>query len=661
MRTLSLSLQRDKAYPISRQLYGAFLEDINFACDGGLNANKVANYSFDGQYYDKKTGRALSDPLRYWTLQGGEMESQTAGQLDGNSRFLSFYVSERAVLTNLGYNGHGQYAGKPVMSVAEGESYDFSCYIRGNYEGLCRAYVAAEDDSPLTDVFEFEAETAWRKVSTVLTGLRTDYGKLVFEFEGKGYLDLDLVIFMTSRYWGCQDPKWTAGRLRPDLVEALRRLSPSFLRFPGGRLVNGRNPGNAYNWKNTVGPLSGRRSDFNLWGETMEDGGYGQSCQIGFYEYFCLCEDIGAEPLPVLNAGLYGKNGKAYGLSPSDPLFESTVISSYLDLIDFCNGKKGSSYWADLRCEMGHPEPFGLSMIGVGNENGGRGYRKRFEKIEEAVHKKQPGIRLVCSAGRCAGGLTKLFQWRFSKKINAGGWVDEHIFRTPGWFIRSSRHYDRYERGSSKVFIGEYAANKHALGRRYAAEQANPYESALAEAAFLTGLERNADVVEMASYAPLFNMVGGVNQAHSLVEFNPYCHMMTANYKVQELFACHVGDNGVPVKGRLPKRLFASCTYDGTNFYLKLVNTGRARYGLTLPYEVGSQTVLHAELSARNLLTFRTDPVHSVDFTEGLLNPPRDEFDGSPVLRDPDAPVQTLALIKPHSVNLFVIPEKKKA
>ncbi len=657
MRTINLSLQREKAYPISRQLYGLFLEDINFACDGGLNANMVANYSFDGLYYDRRARKALSDPLRYWSLRGGTMESIAAGQLEENTRFLSFYVAERAVLSNLGYNGHGQYASKPAMSVLEGGSYCFSCSIRGNYEGTVEVRVEDEEGEALTDSFRFTAEKAWRKVETVLGGLADGYGKLVLEFSGKGYIDLDLVSLMNADYWGKDDPKWAEGKLRADLVRDLKDLHPSFLRFPGGCIVEGRGPGNEYNWKDTVGPLAERKANYNLWGRTMKDGGYSQSYQIGFYEYLCLCEDIGASPLPALSAGLYCQKRSLRKIALSDPVFEHEIVANYLDLIEFCKGAAGSSYWADLRIRMGHPAPFDLKMIAVGSENFGPGYRKRFLKIEEAVHRSHPEIRLVF-----AGGLTpyRLFlapKWRFAKLHNAGGWLDEHLMHSPAWFIRKTRRYDRYERGTAKVCLGEYAANGLFAGRKYAIEKANPYESALAEAAFLTGIERNADVVEMASYAPLLNMVGGVNYSHSLIEFSPRYTMRTANYKVQELFASGVGENYIPMRVKLPKRVYASCTYDGSAYYLKVVNTGRARYGLCVPAAQMTHRYLQADLSARNLLTFRARPVHSVDFCEGAVNPPRDEFDGVLVKRDETAAVSQLGLIRAHSVNLFVIKE----
>ncbi len=659
MKTLTLRIQKDQAYPISPKLYGIFLEDINFACDGGLNANKVVNYSFDGLYYDKKAGRALSDPLRYWTLTGGVAESECAGQISEKTRFLSFYVKEEAVLSNLGYNGHAEYATKPAMSVEEGHSYEFSCLIRGNFRGTVTAWVEDEAGEALTDVFTFDIPNAWAEKKGLLEGLRSEYGKLMLRFTGHGYVDLDLVCLSDADWWGKGDPKWTGGRFRRDMVEALRELRPKFLRFPGGCIVEGRCPGNEYNWKHTVGRLEEREANFNLWSETMEDGGYCQSYQLGFYEYFCLCEDLGAEPLPTLSAGLFCQARTREKIALDDPKFEEETVANYLDLIEFANGVPGSSKWAELRVQMGHPAPFGLKMIGVGNENYGRAYRERFERIEKAVHKVHPEIRLVFCGGLRSWKLTLAGKWDYVKTLCPGGWLDEHVFRSPRWFIRNNRRYDRYERGTAKVYLGEYAANGELAGRRYAVEKANPFISALAEAAFLTGIERNADVVDMASYAPLFNMVGGVNWSHNLIVFSSRYLMKTANYMVQQLFGANYGENYVPVKANLPKGCFCSCTYNGRDYFLKIVNTTRADYGLALPGRKMEHRCITGAPGTRNFLTFKGVPAHPVDIREGVLNPPRDEFDGKRVKREEGLEEQCLALLRAHSVNLFIIPEKQ--
>lgn len=654
MKTITFKLLKRQAYPVSCNLYGAFLEDINFTCDGGLNANKVVNASFDGLYYDKATGKALPDPLRFWKFEGTEGESIAAGQISPNSRFLSFYVKEAAGLCNLGYNGHDQYAGKAAMSIEEGHGYEFSCRIRGNFKGTVTVWVEADDATRLTSDYTFTTTEEWREVKTVLRGIGTEYGKLCFSFVGHGYIDLDLVSLMDDNYWGKGDPKWSAGKIRRDLVEAIADMKPRFLRFPGGSIVEGRTPENEYQWKDTVGPLIERKTNYNLWGASVPEGSYSQSNEIGFYEYLCLCEDLKMEPLPTLSVGRNLQQQKDADETLS-AYFEQKVIENYLDLIEFCKGKPEENRWARLRADMGHPEPFGLHMIGVGNENYGPLYLNRFERIAAAIHAVHPEIRLIMSGGSGLMPFAMSRKWQNAKTLNPGGWIDQHLYRTPRWFQRHHHRFDRYERCSSKFIVSEFSANRRSIFRNVAPEKANTFRSALSEAAFLTSVERNADVVDMISYAPLINMVGGTQWPQALLDFSPRYVMRTANYQVMKEFSTHFGENFIPIKASLPRGVVASASMDIKKIYLKVVNLTNATYGADIYTPEMTHIVLSAGLGTRNHLGYRGEPVQPIVWKEGFVNPPRDEYKGHKIKRENDPDKQTLSVLLPHSVNLFVM------
>lgn len=639
-RIMVMTGKAANAHPVSPDLYGIFFEDINFSCDGGINANMVSNYSFDGIYFSNEERKAVKDPLRDWIMEGGLLRSGKEGALHPNSGYGRVSVDGHAVLANLGFNGRKAHREACAMSIREGREYEFSCWMRVvDFRGSVSLRVADGENRALSETAEVESSGngGWTKVSAVVRGTSTGYGRLELIFDGSGTLDLDCVSLMDGDYWHKGDPKWRHGRLRKDLILALQDMKPSFMRFPGGCIVEGQLPENEYNWKDTVGELYERRSNYNLWSEKIEDGGYNQSYQIGFYEYFCLCEDLGMKPLPTLSAGLncqIRSQQRGEAVCPNIPVdseaFRTRIVDNYLDLLEFALGTPGSGPWADLRSQMGHPKPFILDRIGIGNENYGEEYFRRFEVIEKAIHERYPEITCVLCGGihpfeEDVMGLPGLNTvYAFAKQYPTA-LVDEHSYHTPQWFEEQSARFDHYPRGGVRVYFGEYAANSM-LGQLSAdgeseslrlMNESNQLDTALGEAAFLTGVERNSDVVAMASYAPLFNLVDSDQWNHNLINFNPRTLCLSTNYFVQKMFATHLGTQYVPFEGELPEHVYLAVTEDRDNLYVKLVNTGKAVRKLALQFgadivSAAGEVLRSDDPASRNDLQFAGEAVYTV-------------------------------------------------
>ena len=593
-----------------------------------------------------------------------------------------------------------------------------------------RTPAGSPSDSPVSaDVSPATIEQlgeGWVRVSAQVNGLATDYGKLHIGIEtgiGIGIrpsdvpgaegpsnpdnlnghsrpntadglddptapvvFDLDLVQFMDADYWGAGDPKWRYGKLRRDLVEAIAALHPAFMRFPGGCIVEGVTPGNEYRWKDTVGALPARRAQYSMWSFKMPDGSsYCQSYQIGFYEYFCLCEDLGARPLPTLFAGISCQSPyrDPQHMPIDSPAFRA-VIDDYLDLIDFANGDPAKGEWAAVRAAMGHPAPFGLDMIGVGNENFGADYLAKFDSISSAIHERYPSVLCVMSAGLFPFALPMRPAWSHARTIAAGSvpgatgellaargsatgeavMVDEHSYHSPEWFVSEAARFDDYPRCGAGVYFGEYSANGFLAAQPQTLARANRWESALAEAAFLTGCERNADVVRMTSYAPLLALVGGRQWNQNLIEFSPSRVSPTVNYEAERLFSAHVGGMSYAVSregdgGASDGTLFVSATGGDAPFrrFVKVVNTGADAVPLTLAVAMGDapgvrrvrltvRTLMGAP-HARNTLDFEGEPARSVTSRTNVSHLPVDE----------GRPLRFALSVKPHSVTLVVLEE----
>lgn len=500
-----------KGPEIPRTLYGIFFEDINHAVDGGIYAELVRNRSFEHR-----------NPSEGWIFLGDEgvrfsIESDVPLTLQNPHYLRIAFPSSggKGEVVNWGYDG---------IPLEEGKTYRFSLFARIEGQSPETIRVSLEDVAGKKyakgEIHALSLE--WKAYTLELSPQEScASARLVLQVEGQGAMALDMVSLFPGDTWKGRDNGW-----RKDLVEMLLALRPGFLRFPGGCIVEGHRLENAYRWKRTIGPVAERPTQWNLWG-------YHQSFGLGFSEYFLLAEDLGAEPMPVLNAGI-SCQVRGAEFVPLEKMDE--WVQDALDLIEYANGS-ATRPWGKKRAESGHPEPFGLKYLGIGNENWGEGYFERFALFQRAIKERFPGIQLVFSSGTSPAGLLfeKAWEWAKAHGVDI---VDEHMYMPPQWFLASASRYDTYDRNGPKVMVGEYAA--HTMGRR------NNLEAALAEAAFMTGLERNADVVIMASYAPLFNRAGWSQWIPDLIWFNSREAFGTPSYYVQYLFSTNLGDFVLP-------------------------------------------------------------------------------------------------------------------
>lgn len=564
----TITVQADKpGAQINPAMWGIFFEDINFGADGGLYAELVKNRSFE-----------FPDPLMGWikispSLAHGDLAVRTDDPFDPNNPHYVRIISEGTApfgLSNEGFRG---------MGVRKGEAYNFSAQIRGvDGSPLLRLQLYGGDGSLLDSVVLQNFSSAWKKYSATLHPKDTDpKARLALVLDGKGIVDVDMVSLFPQHTW--QD---RPGGLRADMVQALADLHPGFLRFPGGCIVEGSVLARRYQWKNTIGPIEDRQLLINRWNYEFQHRptpDYFQTFGLGFFEYFQLCEDIGAEPLPILNCGMACQFNSGE-LCPIDEL--QPYIQDTLDLIEFANGATNTT-WGAKRAALGHPEPFHLKLLGVGNEQWGQQYIDRYTKFAQALKKKYPDVQLISAAGPDPADQRFQFAWTKLRGLHADI-IDEHCYARPEWFFSNTHRYDNYDRNGPKVFMGEYAAQSDKV---VSVKNKNNLECALAEAAYMTGLERNADVVRMASYAPLFANTEAWQWTPDLIWVNSLKIYETPNYYVQQLFSCNRGDvvlptqvDGIETNIAGIADLYASSTRDekAGEIILKVVNSdGTAR------------------------------------------------------------------------------------
>lgn len=519
---------------ISPSLYGIFFEDINFGADGGLYAELVKNRSFE-----------FPEPMMGWSKAGTGNADGTAKVLDqdplnaANPHYLRLTVVAAGGygVTNEGFSG---------MGVREGEEYRFSVFARGEKAAVLHVELLARDGKVLAATNIKGLQAAWTKESATLRPTATDaHARLRVLLVTPGQADLDMVSLFPARTW-----KNRPNGLRADVVQWLADLKPGFLRFPGGCIVEGRYLSTRYQWKNTIGKPEERRLIINRWNDEFKhrpSPDYFQTFGLGFYEYFLLCEDIGAEPLPILNCGMACQfNSKE--LAPLDGL--DAYIQDALDLIEFANGP-ATSPWGARRAEMGHPKPFNMKMLGVGNEQWGPQYVERYIPFVKAIKAKYPEIQLIGATGSDPeifpnGSAEVKFMQEQLQGLKADI-IDEHFYRKPDWFLDSAGHYDNYPRTGSKIFVGEYGAQSVGVA---SPDNRNTWQCALSEAAFMTGLERNADLVVMSCYAPLFGHEDRWQWRPDLIWFDNLASYGSANYYVQQMFSLNRGDTLLPVEVR---------------------------------------------------------------------------------------------------------------
>lgn len=505
---------RAKGPRIDDRMYGVFYEDINRAADGGLYAELVQNRSFEYATAD----HASYTPLTSWSVTGTARTADDDGRLhERNRTYLA--LDAGSSVTNSGYN--------TGISVERGKKYDFSVWART--DGRAALTVSLTDSAgALAPARKVTARGGWTKYEATFTASRTSTtGRLTVATDRAAALDM-VSLFPRDTFKGRENG------LRKDLAEKIAALDPGFVRFPGGCLVNtgsmedyseesGWQRKRSYQWKDTVGPVEQRATNANFWG-------YNQSYGLGYYEYFQFSEDIGAMPLPVVPALV---TGCGQNRATDDEELLQRHIQDTLDLIEFANGPV-SSEWGRERARMGHPKPFELTHLAVGNEeNLPVEFFARFERFRAAIEAEYPEITVISNSGPDDAGTTFDTAWKLNREADVD-MVDEHYYNSPQWFLQNNDRYDSYDREGPDVFLGEYAS------------QGNAWRNALAEAAFMTGLERNADIVKLASYAPLLANEDYVQWSPDMIWFNNHASWGSANYETQKLFMTNVGDRVVP-------------------------------------------------------------------------------------------------------------------
>ena len=583
---------------VSPTMYGIFFEDINYAADGGLYGELVKNRSFE-----------FPQALLGWKAFG-KFEVKN----DGPFKRCPHYVV-------LNYSGHNDAAtglqneGYFGIGVEKNEEYRFSVWAKA-LSGEAKVEVSLVDESTMDEHQEFATaelkvgSNEWKKYELILKPSKTvQKANLRLLLKGKNGVALEHVSLFPKNTF-----KNRENGMRRDLAQALYDLHPGVFRFPGGCIVEGSSLEQRYQWKNSIGPVENRPLNGNRWLSTFNYRlfpDYYQSYGLGFYEYFLLSEDIGAEPLPVLNVGMacqYQNWNDPKAHVPVDSL--QPYIQDCLDLIEFANGDVNTT-WGKKRAEMGHPEPFNLKYLAVGNEQWDNLYYERLRPFVKAIRAKYPNIRLIGTSGPDSEGEMFDKGWKAMKEIKAD-LVDEHFYRNEQWFLSHGLRYEGYDRKGPKVFAGEYAC--HGKGKKW-----NHFETSLYEAAFMTDIERNADVVEMATYAPLFAHVDGWQWRPDLIWYDNTRMFKSVSYYVQQMYACNKGTNvlqlsmnGKPVAGQEGQDgLFASAVVDKQKgeIIVKVINTSDKAQDVTLNLNglkgsrSASVTTLHSDnMDAENTL-----------------------------------------------------------
>ncbi len=551
----------DAAHPgaaLSPSMFGIFFEDINFGADGGLYPELVKNRSFEFQ--EPLTGwhEILGLSSKGFDPPKGELSVHTEDPLNQlNPHYLRVRVYDSGYgFRNTGFRGIG---------VQSGAEYRFSAYARSGGPKSIRATITDSSGRELGSGKLEGFDDHWKRYETVIrTNATEPHAQLNVFVDGVGNLDLDMVSLFPVDTW-----KHRPNGLRKDLVQLLSDMHPGFLRFPGGCIVEGRLLATRYRWKTTVGDIDQRQTIINRWNDEFDfrpAPDYFQSFGLGFYEYFQLAEDIGAAPLPILNCGMACQFNSSE-TAALDQLDE--YVRDALDLIEFANGSV-TTPWGKLRAQMGHPEPFHLTMLGVGNEQWGSRYVDRYKVFAAALKAQHPEIKLVVSAGPFPAGEPFESLWSSWRTLKPDI-VDEHYYMNPEWFLANTGRYNGYDRSGPKVFAGEYAVQTAGIT---SSENRNNWKAAIAEAAFMTGLERNGDVVRMASYAPLLAHAEAWQWKPDAIWFDNLHSYGTPNYYVQKVFASNVGTRIVPVTPQAEGGLYTSASLDERNHELivKVIN-----------------------------------------------------------------------------------------
>lgn len=582
---------------ISPTMYGVFFEDINFGADGGLYAELVKNRSFE---FDR--------PLRGWTVlkkEGAAVRTLPLREASrsGNPRFLRVQVEQQGGgvgLNNEGFRG---------MGIRQDIPYRFSLDARSLQGGVTGLRVELVDsDGQVLATSQMDGLTGeWQTLKCKLISPKDEAkATLNLWFSGEGAIDVDMISLFPSDTW-----KNRENGLRKDLVQLLSDMKPGFLRFPGGCIVEGFDLSQRYQWKNTIGDPGQRTVTINRWNFEFSHRptpDYYQTFGLGFYEYFLLAEDLGAEPMPIINCGMACQfnTGELVPLAELDP-----YIQDALDLIEFANGPADSP-WGRVRAEMGHPAPFNLKMLGVGNEQWGPQYIERYVPFAKAIKEKYPEIELIGATGSDGSifpnGEEEIeYLWEQWRTLRPE-YVDEHFYRAPEWFLENADWYDAYDRSGPKLFVGEYASQSVGVA---SPDNRNLLKGALYEAAFMIGMERNADLVRMTCYAPLLAHEDAWQWRPDMIWFDNLKAYGSVNYYVQKLFSLYPGTHllTVDMAGNTdyvdPSEFHVSATLDQDRHELiiKAVNVGATPVSVAIGIKGGTvgNTMQVTELSSENL------------------------------------------------------------
>jgi alpha-L-arabinofuranosidase len=529
-----ITVHADRIGPrVSPMLHGIFYEDINFAGDGGLYAELIQNRSFE----HKESRYAWSEAKR-GNAQGSFTVESTGGMNAANPHYLRLNVQGGAYgIANTGFGG---------IALKRGDRYTFALRARANDAfrngGSLLVLLQDKNGNVLGEARISNLTSEWKEHTAQLTASATnDHAQLSVLALNPGQVDLDVISLFPEKTF-----KNRKNGMRADLAQFVADMKPAFMRFPGGCIVEGDCRENMYRWKETIGDIAQRKQNHNRWMSAfpIKSPQYYQTFGLGFFEYFQLCEDMGAEPLPVVNCGMSCQFQQAnFWMCPIPELGE--FVQDALDLIEFANGPVTST-WGAKRAAMGHPEPFNLKYLAIGNEQWGEDYLARYKIFHEAIKAKFPQMNLVTSSGPGVDDVWWNLSWgKFKDKSIPAEIVDEHYYRPPRWFYNHVERYDNYDRNGPKVFAGEYAA--HPLGLR------NNMHAALAEAAFITGLIRNTDVVTLSSYAPLFAKIGDTQWIPDMIWFTNTQVYGTPTYHAAVMFGQNVGDVVLPLEVNAPE------------------------------------------------------------------------------------------------------------
>jgi alpha-L-arabinofuranosidase len=566
----TITVEASQNKKISNMLTGVFFEDINYAADGGLYAELIQNRGFEYALSDKEGRDKSWNSTKSWSVEGNKntFTIDTIAPIhENNKHYAVLKINETGKgFANEGFDG---------IALKAGEKYDFSLFARNlataNTKLLIR--LVGKNGGNYAETTINSNSLNWKKYNAVLVANKTvTDAKLEIVPQRTGSIALDMISLFPQKTF-----KGRKNGLRADLAQTIADIHPKFMRFPGGCVAHGDGIGNIYHWKNTIGPLEFRKPQRNLWG-------YHQSMGLGYFEYFQFCEDMGAAPLPVVAAGVPCQNSGTGGAGqqggiPMDEMDE--YVQDVLDLIEYANGDVNTK-WGKKRAEAGHPKPFNLKYIGIGNEDLITDiFEERFKMIFNAVKEKYPEITVIGTVGPFYEGTDYNEGWAIADKLNIP-MVDEHYYESVGWFINNQDFYDKYDRSKSKVYLGEYAA--------FLPGRPNNIETALAEALYLTSIERNGDVVSMASIAPMLAKEGHTQWNPDIIYFNNSEVKPTVGYQVQKMYGNNAGDVYLPSDIQLSetnesvrKRIGVSVVRDSktNDLILKLVNM--------LPVAVNSQ------------------------------------------------------------------------